>query len=128
MFKDLFKRKKPAFDCGHALAQLAHICGKCTAYYVVFSSIYYDMASGRCAVRFVCTLKEYADEKNYFLSVRREEKFFGDNLEKLLEYAMQYADSPCAFVNPPSDIPEGIGYKVKTFNRTPNNNLINQRI
>ena len=129
--KSLFKRKEetpPPYDYGAAIAKLATACQKCKVYSVVLFGVYYDIKKGMFAVHFECAQKEYllSSKKNkYFLSVRRDEKFWCASLENLLDYAITYASYPDAFrVSPRDNLPEGITMAVRNFTRPPHNNSL----
>lgn len=128
MFKNLFKRKEetpPPYDYGSAIAKLAAACQKCKVYSVVLFGVYYDIKKGMFAVHFECAQKEYrigGKRKKYYLTVRRDEKMWGNNLEDLLDYAITYANFEDAFMRSPQDnLPDGITMSIKNIVRTPNN-------
>lgn len=128
MFKNLFKRKEetpPPYDYGAAFAKLATACQKCKVYSVVLFGVYYDVKKGMFAVHFECAQKEYrmgGKRKKYYLTVRRDEKMWGNNLEDLLDYAITYANFEDAFMRSPQDnLPDGITMSIKNIVRTPNN-------
>ena len=124
-----FKRKKPEppYDYGAALARLSAACQKCVAFSVVLPGVYYDTKKGKYVVHFECAEREYtngATRKKYFLSIRRDEKLFGENLETLLDYAITYANFDDAFIRSPQDnLPDGVKMQIKNIVRTPNGHL-----
>ena len=123
MFK-LFKRKKPEphYDYGAAIARLSSACMKSKAFSLVLPSVYYDIAKGEYVVHFTCAQREYemGVKKKYFLSIRRDEKLRGENLEDLLEFAVTYANYDDAFIRSPQDsLPDGITMQIKNINRSP---------
>lgn len=126
---NLFKRKKPEppYDYGAALARLSAACAKSRAYSVILSGVYYDTAKGDYVVHFECAQKEYTQgktKKKYFLSIRRDEKLRGHNLEQLLDFAITYANYDDAFIRSPQDnLPEGITAQIKNIIRTPNGHI-----
>lgn len=120
-----FKRKKPEppYDYGAALARLSAACQKCVAFSLVLPGVYYDTKKGKYVVHFECAQREYtngATKKKYFLSIRRDEKLFGENLETLLDYAITYTGYTDAFmVSPKDNLPEGITMNIKNIARVP---------
>ncbi len=119
------KRRKvsPSFNYADALVRLSSACQKCKVYTVVLPGVYYDAHRGLYCVHFECATKEYTNGETrakYFLSIRRNEKMWGDSLEKLLDYAITYAEYDDAFIRMPKDnLPEGIKMSVKNIHRTP---------
>ena len=126
---NFFKRKKPEppYDYGAALARLSAACQKCVAFSLVLPGVYYDTKKGKYVVHFECAQREYtnvATKKKYFLSIRRDEKLFGENLETLLDYAITYANFDDAFIRSPQDnLPDGVKMQIKNIVRTPNGHL-----
>lgn len=126
---NFLKRKKPAppYDYGAALARLSAACQKCEAYSIILSSVYYDVLKGEYVVHFECAMREFTQgpkKKKYFLTVRRDEKLRGGNLEDLLDYAITYANFDDAFMRSPQDnLPNGIRIQIKNIIRTPNGRL-----
>ena len=124
-----FKRKKPEppYDYGAALARLSAACQKCVAFSLVLPGVYYDTKKGKYVVHFECAQREYtngATKKKYFLSIRRDEKLFGENLETLLDYAITYANFDDAFIRSPQDnLPDGVKMQIKNIVRTPTGHL-----
>ena len=122
MFK-LFNRKAPPYDYGAALARLTAACQKCKAFSMVLPSVYFDAYKGKYVVHFECAEREYTNKttrRKYFLSVRRDEKLVGDDLETLLDFAIVYANYPDAFLRSPKDnLPEGVSILIKNIARTP---------
>lgn len=124
---DFLKRKKEPYDYGAAIAKLATLCQKSSKYSIVMPSVHYDTHKGKFCVHFECAEKEYTNgetRKKFFLTTRRDEKIFGEDLEALLDFAVTYAGYPDAFINPPLDnLPEGITMNVKNILRRPGEKL-----
>lgn len=128
---DIFKKAKkaPAYDYSAALARLTSLCSKSKAYTLVFPSVFYDMAKGKFAVHFECANREYFEtsggKHKYFLSVRRDEKFWSEDLETLLDFCVTYAQYDDAFVRSPQDnLPPGVTISIKNFKRVPRNHSL----
>ena len=131
---NIFKRKKPKppFDYEEALAKLSAECCECKAFSAVFASVYYDAKRGKYVAHFECAQKEYllsSKRNKFFLSIRRDEKFWCASLESLLDYAITYAGYPDAFrISPRDNLPEGITMAVRNFTRSPHNNSLSWKV
>ena len=120
---NMFK-KKEAFDVNAAIKRLSMACLSCQAYTNVRAKFYYDSIHGCYSIVFECAERELVspDRPNErFLSVRRLERFRCEDLQLLLETAIEYAIAPDAFTDS-SDrkFPDGVTRQIKRINRRPN--------
>lgn len=111
------------FDYAAALKRLTIACEKCTLYSVVHPAVFFDTRKCLFCVHFECAMREFTNgetRKKYYLSVRRNEKLWSDDLERLLDFAVTYAEYDDAFRKSPEDnLPEGIKMSIKTIRRAP---------
>ena len=128
---EIFKRRKqaPPYEYAAALARLSALCNQSKAYSFILCSVFYDMSKGKYAVHFECANREYyitdKGRRKYFISVRRDEKFWGEDLETLLDFCVTYAHYDDAFLRSPQDnLPEGVSVSIKNFKRAPRNDSI----
>ena len=123
LFKSKKQQPKTQYDYEAAFAKLAVACKASTAYSVIMPSVYFDEPKRKFVVHFECAMREYIQKKGknrFFLSMRRSEKIWGDNLEDVLDFAITYANYDDAFIRSPQDnLPDGIAVSIKNMNRVP---------
>lgn len=130
---DRFRRKSATYDYPSALARLTAACNKSEAYNLIACSVFYDTTKGMFAVHFECANREYyktnSGKRRFFLSVRRDEKFWSEDLETLIDFCITYANYSDAFIRAPHDnLPDGVSVSVKNFTRVPHNDSLKWKL
>lgn len=125
---ELFKKKKDpditfsiVTDYPHLLKKLALACEEHHEYSLVFSSVYFDSKKLCFVVHIECVQKEAVQGEKPYFAIRRDEKIIGQDLEKLLNFSIEYLASPTAFIEIPV-LPDGIQMHAKEFKRSLRNN------
>lgn len=125
---ELFKKKeRPGYYIFHSnrlsssIKKLALACEEHHEYSLVFSSVYFDSKKLCFVVHIECVQKEAVQGEKPYFAIRRDEKIIGQDLEKLLNFSIEYLASPTAFIEIPV-LPDGIHMHAKEFKRSLRNN------